>query len=338
MLHRAMPHILTGTAAVSRRDVFTRRQAIEAGYSPGAVKHRVRTGRWLALRRGVYIRRSLYQACKGDAERHALHVAAAVLALDAGDTVASHQSAALLHGLALLRPPALVTVSRPPDAPGRDQAHGVHVHRAGLADQHVARALGVPVTTVARTVIDLARTLPFGDAVVAADSALHLGLAERDHLEQVLARCRRWPGGPDAAAAVGFADPAAESPLESLARLMFAEQGLPPPETQAAIGQDRPFARVDFLWPRFATIVETDGLAKYQEPDALRLEKLRQERLEELGYKVVRLTWEQVTGEPELSAARIRRAFGRTVGPAQRRLEPTENGPRPYGSAWSASG
>jgi hypothetical protein len=45
--------------------------------------------------------------------------------------------------------------------------------------------------------------------------------------------------------------------------------------------------------------------------DAVRREKLRQERLEELGYTVVRLTWEQVTGEPERSAARIRRAFAR---------------------------
>jgi very-short-patch-repair endonuclease len=62
-------------------------------------------------------------------------------------------------------------------------------------------------------------------------------------------------------------------------------------------------------------VVETDGLAKYDELAALRREKLRQERLEELGYKVVRLTWEQVTGEPERSAARIRRAFGRADEP-----------------------
>jgi very-short-patch-repair endonuclease len=92
---------------------------------------------------------------------------------------------------------------------------------------------------------------------------------------------------------------------------MFAEQGLPPPVTQAPIGQGKPFARVDFLWPQFATVVATDGLTKYKQPDAVRREKLRQERLEELGYTVVRLTWEQVTGEPERSAARIRRAFAR---------------------------
>jgi very-short-patch-repair endonuclease len=163
--------------------------------------------------------------------------------------------------------------------------------------------------------VDLARTLPFGDALVAADAALHLGQVSMEDLERVLGECRRWPGSSRARAVVGFADATAESPLESLARLMFAEQGLPPPATQVPIGEGRPFARVDFLWPRFATVVETDGLAKYDELDALRREKLRQERLEELGYKVVRLTWEQVTGEPGRSAARIRRAFALAAGP-----------------------
>lgn len=299
-------------ATLTRRGVFTRREAIEAGYTPAAIVHRVRMGRWLALRRGIYVERRHYDACTTEPELHALHVAAAVLALDAGDTVASHQSAALLHGLTLLQPPALVVVSRPPGAPGRDAARGVHLHRARLPAAHVGQVHGVPVTLGARTAADLARTLPFNEAVVAVDSALHLGRAGREQLEQVLADCWGWPGSQHASAVVSFADAGAESALESLARVMFVEQGLPPPITQAGIGEGGPFARVDFLWPQFATIVETDGLAKYERLDDLRREKLRQERLEELGYKVVRLSWEQVTGEPERSAARIRHAFGDT--------------------------
>jgi Protein of unknown function (DUF559) len=301
--------------AASYGGVFTRQHAVDAGYTPDVIRHRLETGAWVALRRGVYVERRRRDACTTARDRHALEVAAAVLALNTRDTVASHLSAALLHGITLLRPPKLVAVSRPPDAPGRDRARGVHLHRAALAAEHVGRALGLPVTTAARTVVDLARTLPFGDALVAADAALRLGQVGLEDLERVLGECRGWPGSPRARAVVGFADATAESPLESLARLMFAEQGLPPPATQAPIGEGRPFARVDFLWPRFATVVETDGLAKYDELDALRREKLRQERLEELGYKVVRLTWEQVTAEPDRSAARIRRAFALAAGP-----------------------
>jgi very-short-patch-repair endonuclease len=296
-------------AAASSGGAFTRQQAVDAGYTPDAIRHRLRAGLWVALRRGVYVHRSLYDGCAGDRERHALNVAAAVLTVGGACAVGSHQSAALLHGLDLPQPPALASLTTPPGTPGRDRARGVHLHRAALPAAHVCRAAGVPVTTVPRTVVDLARTLPFGDAVVVADGALHLQATSPDELRQALAACRRWPGSPQAAAVVRFADAAAESPLESMARVMFAGQGLPPPLAQAPIGDGRPFARVDFLWPGQATIVETDGLAKYDQPDALRLEKLRQERLEQLGYKVVRLTWEQVTREPERSAARIRQAF-----------------------------
>src|SRR5919197_5180054 len=221
--------------ASTRSGVFTRRQAIGVGYTPGTIAHRLRTGQWLALRRGIYVERRRYQGCATDAERHALQVAAAILALDARGTVASHQSAGFLHGLALLRLPPTAIVSRPPAGPGRDRVRGVHVHRAALPVAHVGRALGIPTTSAARTAVDLARTLQFGEAVIAVDSALHLGLTGRAELEEVLAVSRGWPGSQRAGAVVAFADAAAESPLESLTRVMLAEHGLPPPVLQAPI-------------------------------------------------------------------------------------------------------
>jgi len=67
----------------------------------------------------------------------------------------------------------------------------------------------------------------------------------------------------------------------------------------------------DFYWPEHATVLETDGLLKYDGRDrrALVHEKLRQERLEELGLQVVRATWRQLLDEPARVADRIRRAF-----------------------------
>ena len=85
--------------------------------------------------------------------------------------------------------------------------------------------------------------------------------------------------------------------------------GLPAPRTQVSVGRDR----VDFLWPRYRTVGEADGMLKYDdaEPGRLRAEKLRQERLEESGLTVVRFTWHQVEYEPARTVERFRQAFAR---------------------------
>ncbi len=130
----------------------------------------------------------------------------------------------------------------------------------------------------------------------------------------MLGDCRHWPGVRYAAKVVEFADPWAESVLESIARVVFAEHELPPPQTQVPI-IDGPsiVARVDFYWKQYRTIAETDGLLKYTSADVLRAEKLRQERLADLGYEIVRITWPQITKQPAETAARIRRAFARAA-------------------------
>jgi len=70
-------------------------------------------------------------------------------------------------------------------------------------------------------------------------------------------------------------------------------------------------ARVDFYWPEHVTVLEIDGMVKYdgRDPDALVREKLRQERLEELGLQVVRATWRQLNDDPARVTDRVRRAF-----------------------------
>lgn len=302
--------------AGSQGGPFSRAQALAAGYSPGAVRSRVHTGDWIVLRRGVYVPRDLWERyAEIPGRRHAIEIGAAVLALGGNRTVGSHRSAALTYDLGMLgEVPSVVTVTRPPGAPGRDLLRGVHVHRAGLPDPDVWERYGVPVTTPARTVIDLARALPFREGVVVADSALHQGLTGSGQLHAVLATCHPWPGINRAEAVVAFADAGAETALESVARVMFAERGLPRPETQVEIADsDGPFARVDFLWRAYRTIGEADGLLKYTDAEVLRAEKMRQERLESLGYQVVRFTWHQVIYEPSQTAARIRAAFARSL-------------------------
>jgi very-short-patch-repair endonuclease len=88
--------------------------------------------------------------------------------------------------------------------------------------------------------------------------------------------------------------------------------GLPAPELQVALGGASPVGIVDFYWEDFGVIGEADGLLKYDDaPDALRAEKLRQEALENLGFIVVRWTWEEIWRRPDVVEARLRNAFRR---------------------------
>jgi len=129
-----------------------------------------------------------------------------------------------------------------------------------------SEVVGLPVTTAARTVVDLARTLEFRVGVVAADSALHQRLVTKADLLAEIADCPRWRGIRRAAEVVEFADGLAESPLESIARVVFRDRGLPAPQLQAWFGAGfEGSVRVDFYWPRYRTVAEVDGALKYRD-------------------------------------------------------------------------
>jgi len=233
--------------------------------------------------------------------------------------VASHQTAALIYGLDLYPdPPDQVVLTRPPaKRGGRSKNDGVFFHTASLPDDHVTTALGAQVTTVARTVVDIARTSSFMSAVVTADSALRAALSSeanfyvsREGLLAVCKDCARWPGIQNARRAAEFADPRAESVLESCARVIFHEHGLPPPELQVAI--DGPNFRyyADFYWPEYRVIAESDGKVKYSTPDRAIRQLERDQQLRDNGDKVVHFTWRELFSKPTPVPDRIRKAFG----------------------------
>ncbi|MEV5709499.1 type IV toxin-antitoxin system AbiEi family antitoxin domain-containing protein [Actinoallomurus sp. NPDC052274] len=195
--------------AAAQGGVFSRRQALAAGYGTRAIRDRPTAGIWLSRRRGVYVTRALWETADA-IDRHAIDVAAAILSFRRQDAVASHRSAARIHGIETLKPPPdVVTLTRPAEAPGRGKCRGIHVERAALPRDHLRRKGGIPLTTPARTVVDLARTLPFREGVVVADSALFLRRTGREALIRVIEDCSRWPGIERARAVVDFARSAA---------------------------------------------------------------------------------------------------------------------------------
>ena len=227
-----------------------------------------------------------------------------------------------MYGLGLvgrgLGPRTEVTRS-PGERGGHANRAGVRVHIAALPAGHVVSYRGVPLTSVPRTVIDLARTLPFAQGVAVADSALNARLTSKAELSAVIAGCARWRGLQRAREVTAFSDARSESVLESLSRAAFHQAGLPPPDLQVWVGDDdEVIGRVDFLWRQHRTIGEADGALKYQTPARARTQLERDARLRAAGYEVVHFTWPQITRAPAQVVDEIRVAFrrgGRPWGP-----------------------
>lgn len=293
---------------------FTRRDALSCGYTAKAIRRILDSGRWTALGRGVYVESRLLEACAGDSSwRHAIDIAAAAVSLHT-DAVGSHHSAARVHRMEMLRTPEGVSLTRPRGpGPTRPMSGEVRVRCARLPAGHVSERYGVGVTSPARTVVDLARTFPFRDGVVLADSALRATGISRADLVKIIDESSCAPGIRTAREVVAFADALAESVLESVSRVVFAEHGLPPPQRQVVLGEGERIGRVDFYWAEYGVVGEADGMIKYADQQALQAEKERQERLENAGFIVVRFTWDDVVRHPERTVTRIRRAFVRAT-------------------------
>lgn len=245
--------------------------------------------------------------------RHRLRVAAAVPRFAAGNVV-SHASAAVLHGLPLWQVPLAVVHATRSRRNGAGRTGRLHVHPAPLDPAEVTTVDGVLVTTAARTVVDLARTVGFAPAVVVADAALHDRLVTDDELSTAVERIAGWPGAPAARRVVAFADGRSESPGESRSRVALARAGLAADDLQHEVCDgDGKLLRVDFWWFDPDRAGEFDGRVKYgrllrpgQDPgDAVFAEKLREDAIRATGVRVVRWTWHELDDFARV-AARIR--------------------------------
>jgi very-short-patch-repair endonuclease len=282
----------------------------ESGLTPAQIRSQTRSGDLVRVWHAVYATRSAVEWSRLSAPRgHALIVMAAAASMGR-DSVASHYSAARIHGLDLFPAPQdIVTMTRSPARKGgRLKSEGIFFHTAALPEGHVTRQLGANVTSIPRTVVDLARASSFMSAVVTADSALRSDLTTKGALAAVCDACAGWPGIRKARRVVDFADPGAESVLESCARVVFHEHGLEAPELQFTVtGPDFRYS-VDFYWPRHRVIAEADGAMKYSDQRAAVRQLTRDQQLRDLGYKVVHFTWPELFKNPEKVTARIRNA------------------------------
>jgi hypothetical protein len=297
--------------------IYLRRQLLAAGYVDHEVRRLLRDGSLHAIRRGAYVE----YAPDDPAAQHALLVRAALAELTP-DVVVSHVSAAVIHGLRVWGIPLdRVVVTRARRRSGARRGSRVHVHCAPLESDEIVFVEGVPVTSVPRTVVDVARAVGFEQAVVVADAALEAGLVDEAQLAAALARWPRWPGLPAARRAIAFAARGSGSVGESRSRVAMAKAGLPAPILQWEVRRSGGafVGRVDFGWPRLRTVGEFDGRVKYgkllrpgQDPtEVVYEEKLREDALRAEDLAVVRWTWSDLTRFAPV-AARLRERFRQT--------------------------
>jgi hypothetical protein len=293
--------------------VLRRQDLLSAGVTEWQIRRQVQIGAWVRVRRDVYVPATTIERLRGNPARTTALRAAAALGATRSGGVVTHLSAAVIHGLDLLDPPPPgVDLTRPQGSRRVNDIRGVRLRSALIPPQDVTSQYGVPVTTVTRTVVDLARTLDLASALVVADSALrlHPGLDLRECLD----RCKGLAGSRTAARVIHHADGRAASALESMGRARFIESALPDPEIGVWIFEAVPKPRqADFLWRCRRVIGESDGLAKYRmDPHRIGEERIRDEQLREAGYEVVHFLWKEPRYSPESVVRRVQRAFDRT--------------------------
>ena len=295
--------------------VFTLRKVAEWGISRPEVLALQRRGQVERIRHGAYCFGDHWSRAKDDDRLRRRILALSAMAGMREPVYACGPFAAELHGLPL---PSwepkfidLVRDSRRDTRPGhkgvkpRNRLDGVRIVSRNLTDEAVTTAVGIPVIGIAASAMTSAAHLTDEYAVGMFDAALRLG-ATHEQLAEIGSRWISSKGMVAATRLVDLARDGAESVLESISRVRLCKRGLPEPILQQEFRDQRGFVgRVDMWWPQWRLIGEADGMGKYDDPQDLRREKIREDRLRAMGLSVVRWTWNEIWDRPGDVVARL---------------------------------
>lgn len=279
----------------ARQDnVVSGEQLRGAGLRRGAIAHRVKAGAMQRLHTGVYL--------IGPAPPTPMARARAAALASGADAVVSHRSAACLFGL-LPEISSDVDVTVPGRNPGRRP--GIRRHRVKeLPRQDVTAMNGLRITTIARTICDLAATASARDVEQAFSEALYRRIVSLRALAVVLAREPARKGAPVVRALIEDPRLTRSDRERLLLRLIEAAQ-LPKPLTNVVIHG----YRVDVFWPSEGLVLEFDGWGAHGHRLAFESDRKRDQVLLAAGIRVLRITDRQLEHEPIAVAARIAQAF-----------------------------
>lgn len=277
---------------------------LDAGGSRQTAKHRVATGRWVRVERGVF------RPAGVDLTWHA-KLLAPILSSGPG-AAGSHYAAAALHGI-----PGFGR-GRPELSIPRGREHrrpDLRIHTStDLNRCRIETIDGVPVTDINRTFLDLARTLGHGRLLRAIEWARR---ADRTDWSRVIAshahHARSGRPGVVRLREVILAncdrDEVTDSDFELLALSLLREHNLPEPALHHKVfDKGRFVAEVDLAFPALKIAIELDG-SHHLEADIREKDLPRQNDLVLLGWTVLRFSWKRLTERPDLVIAEIRAAI-----------------------------
>lgn len=279
---------------ILRRGPFTIAQALAAGITPEQLRGRA----WKSISRGWY-------SWTGSAAVTDPRLSVAAEALPAGGAFAGLTAARLL-GLDLPEPPCVEIVV--PHDSGVSPRGDARVRCVQLGPDDVIWRDGLPVTAPLRTCFDLAGRLPLVEGVVAVDMALHQGLIDVEVFRAYITKRAGVAGVVGARRVLEFAEPKAESPMESRLRLLLVQGGLPRPEAQVELhdARGRFVGRPDLFYRAEQLGLEYDG---ENHRDRLVSDNRRQNALQALGVRLLRYTGADLRERPAVVVAEVRRAL-----------------------------
>lgn len=297
--HLDVEQVITSLAA-RQHGVVARTQLLRAGVTPDVVAYRLSVGRLRRLHRGVYL--------VGPLVAPNTREMAAVLAC--GDSAAvSHGSAAAVWQV-LSRggdeAPVEVVVAR--GRAGRRPGIRIrHIHT--LLPDEVTVHDGVPITTAARTLYDLAGVTGDRELERALAEAFALRLIERSHLLALLDRHARRLGASRLRRLLADESRIALTRSEAEERFLALTRKarLAVPDVNARVAG----YRVDFLWRADRLVVEVDGRAFHSSDRRFESDRSRDATLIAAGLRVMRVTWRQIVNEPEALLVRLAQALTR---------------------------
>jgi very-short-patch-repair endonuclease len=287
--------------AAAQHGVVARRQLSEAGVTPKGIEVRMLAGRLIRLHRGVY-------AVGHSRLRREGWWLAAVLAVGDGAAL-SHREAAALHGI---RPSNRTRIDVTTATRGRARLPRIELHGSRLDRSDVAVRAAIPVTTLARTIVDLAGVVSKDHLARALGEAERLGALDVEAIEAARRRVRGRRGRGDAVLRAVLESHRAHgatlirSQLEERFLALVEAHGLPRPRLNAHVEG----CEVDALWRDHRLVVELDGYAFHHTRRAFQRDRSKANALALHGYVVLRYTHDDVTRCPERVAEDLRMRLG----------------------------
>lgn len=279
--------------------MITRAQLIECGVTGREIERRVESGEYERIHQGVY-------RLGSGVSPHARE-AAAVLACAPGAAL-GHRAAAYISEIlpypAIPGPIDVIVVGR-----HSGPKPGIVVHRTNcLRPDEVTRRHGIPVTSPARTLIDLAACVTEEELEQAVAEAFALRLTGRARLLRAIERARGRRGAAVLRTLLDADVPPARlrSRAEKRLRALIRGTDIPEPEVNARVGR----WEVDFLWKEQRLAVETDRYGAHSSPWAFERDRRKAAELEDKGLVVRRISDRQLAGDPATALRRLRRDLG----------------------------